>query len=755
MPDTRILIVEDDAIIGRHIQTSLKRLGYGIAGVFSTGEEAVAQTSGLAPDLILMDISLAGALDGVDAAAAIHDQISIPIIFLTAYADPKTLQRARVTDPFGYMLKPFDERTLQITIEMALYKHRMERRLVESEELLRTLVENQGEGVAIFSPQGQFLFTNPAIEGIFGVPRGELVGKAIRDFTDQNQFLQVLGQMGSFRMGEKVIFETEILPLQGERRMISVTATPWIDKTGLFAGTFAITSDITERKRIEASERQARLLAEVLHTTAAALTSSLDIDQVFELILMNVGRVVPSDHIMIMMLEGDLARVVLSNEDIQRRAGKSIAWRDYPLFRSIIQSGQTLIVPEVPPLQEALPGEMSWLRSYLGAPLRIKGQVIGLINLGSTIPNFFKEYQASQLEAFALQAGLAIENARLYREAGQRAHFLEMLNEITRLAISAMDVKETMSAVAEKMRQLFNADGVYMTSWDEEQQLTIPITAFGFRSDSFLSIPYKPGELTLTASVLRRGHAIAVDDDRDTPFINHELVLNYVSRSMMGLPLISDGVRLGAVIIGFECKHHFTAEEIMKGEQVSSQVALAISKVRLYSQVQQMAMTDELTGLYNRRGIFEKCRLLLAESRKRNSPLSLIWLDIDLFKAVNDSYGHHIGDQVVRGVAECCKASVRSQDMIGRYGGEGGDELIIVLPDTDFATAKQVAERLRVRVAGQTYETDQGPIAVTVSQGIGGAAGDIDLAELLNRADQAMYAAKTAGRNCVVVAEAV
>jgi diguanylate cyclase (GGDEF)-like protein len=255
--------------------------------------------------------------------------------------------------------------------------------------------------------------------------------------------------------------------------------------------------------------------------------------------------------------------------------------------------------------------------------------------------------------------------------------------------------------------------------------------------------------------VLRHGQAIAVDDIHNTTFIDHDLSLTFPLHSMMGLPLISDGTRLGAVIIGFEKAHHFTAEEILKGEQISNQVALAISKVRLYAQIQQMAMTDELTGLYNRRGIFEKCRLLLAESEKRKTPLALIWLDIDHFKAVNDTYGHHIGDQVVRGVADCCKTSVRSQDMIGRYGGEGGDELIIVLPDSDLATARQVAERLRLRIAGQTYETDQGPITVTVSQGIGGGTGNLDLSTLLNRADQAMYVAKSAGRNCVVVAEDV
>jgi CheY-like chemotaxis protein len=174
-----ILVVEDDAIIGRHIFTSLKRLGYGVLAVLATGEEAVDQAIERRPDLVLMDISLAGEIDGIEAAGRIARQTAIPVVFLTAYADPPTLQRAKISDPFGYLLKPFDERILQITIEMALYKHRMERRLVESEELLRTLVNNQGEGVAIFDLQGNFIFTNPTLERITDTEAGGLSGRSV------------------------------------------------------------------------------------------------------------------------------------------------------------------------------------------------------------------------------------------------------------------------------------------------------------------------------------------------------------------------------------------------------------------------------------------------------------------------------------------------------------------------------------------------------------------------------------------------
>src|SRR5262245_2159339 len=133
MTTARILIAEDERVVARDIQNRLGRLGYEVVGAARFGEDAVRLADELRPDLILMDIRLAGALDGVDAAQQIRTHLQLPVVYLTAYADDDTLQRACVTEPFGYVLKPFDERELQTAVEMALYKHRAERKLRASE----------------------------------------------------------------------------------------------------------------------------------------------------------------------------------------------------------------------------------------------------------------------------------------------------------------------------------------------------------------------------------------------------------------------------------------------------------------------------------------------------------------------------------------------------------------------------------------------------------------------------------------------
>ncbi|MBN1889727.1 MAG: GAF domain-containing protein [Thermoflexales bacterium] len=129
MSEARIVIVEDERIVARDIQKRLTSLGYTIVAIVNSGEAAIQEVSRLLPDLVLMDIMLKGALDGIRAAQQIRDRLGIPVIYLTAHSDETTLQRAKLTGPFGYIVKPFEERELHISIEMALYKHHMERQL--------------------------------------------------------------------------------------------------------------------------------------------------------------------------------------------------------------------------------------------------------------------------------------------------------------------------------------------------------------------------------------------------------------------------------------------------------------------------------------------------------------------------------------------------------------------------------------------------------------------------------------------------
>lgn len=150
MSKVNILVVEDESIVSKDIQQSLKKLGYNVVGSASTGEVAVQLAEEKQPDLILMDIMLKGTMSGIDAATQIKEKLNIPVIYLTAYADESTLSKAKITEPFGYILKPFKEIDLHTSIEMALFKHKKETELRKERDLLYSLVESKESSDILF-----------------------------------------------------------------------------------------------------------------------------------------------------------------------------------------------------------------------------------------------------------------------------------------------------------------------------------------------------------------------------------------------------------------------------------------------------------------------------------------------------------------------------------------------------------------------------------------------------------------------------
>ena len=177
----RILIVEDEVLVARDIQARLGRMGYEVIGTAARGEDAIEQAVEGLPDLILMDINLRGAMDGIEAAGQINEQLSIPVIFCTAYSNEETLQRAKVTSPFGYVLKPFDNRELEINIEIALYKHQIEKDLADTRSNLDATLTNVSDGVIAADSCGVVHLINPTAEKIVGVEPGSSLGKKLSD----------------------------------------------------------------------------------------------------------------------------------------------------------------------------------------------------------------------------------------------------------------------------------------------------------------------------------------------------------------------------------------------------------------------------------------------------------------------------------------------------------------------------------------------------------------------------------------------
>lgn len=183
MAFARILIVEDEGIIAMAIKNSLESYGYQVCDTAFSGEEAIEKASRLQPDLILMDVILKGEMDGVTAAQIIYEKYRTPIIFLTAFTDEATLVRAKLSNPYGYILKPFEDRELYAVIEMALYKRQMELLLNESEERFHGAFEYAAVGMALVSADGKIIQVNPALCSILGYSREQLLQFKTNDIS--------------------------------------------------------------------------------------------------------------------------------------------------------------------------------------------------------------------------------------------------------------------------------------------------------------------------------------------------------------------------------------------------------------------------------------------------------------------------------------------------------------------------------------------------------------------------------------------
>jgi PAS domain S-box-containing protein len=181
MAGERILIVEDESIVAKDIRHSLQNLGYAVAAILASGEDAVAQVRELKPDLVLMDVRLKGRLDGIMAAEQIRALVSVPVVYLTAYIDDHTLKRAKSSQAYGYLLKPFEERDLRTTIEMALYRHTMEQKLQESQEWFATTLRCLGDAVIATDAAAVIQLINPIAEDLTGWPRSEAFGRPLSD----------------------------------------------------------------------------------------------------------------------------------------------------------------------------------------------------------------------------------------------------------------------------------------------------------------------------------------------------------------------------------------------------------------------------------------------------------------------------------------------------------------------------------------------------------------------------------------------
>ncbi|MEO5937306.1 MAG: sensor domain-containing diguanylate cyclase [Terriglobales bacterium] len=380
-------------------------------------------------------------------------------------------------------------------------------------------------------------------------------------------------------------------------------------------------------------------------------------------------------------------------------------------------------------------------RSELAIPLLIRDDVVGVLDMQCDRAHFFDNETIDLLTLFSTQASIAIENARLYSLEQRRAGQMEAINAIARQTTALIELDELLDKVCIAVLERFTADHVSLLLLENGQLLLrahqgklTPLLAEG---------DMIPTEAGLTSQALVQGRSVLQNDVSQAP----GYVPGYAeTRSEICIPLIFFGEKLGVLVLDSKTPNAFLESDVTPLESVADICAAAIQNAHHFESAKQLAYLDGLTGIFNRR--FFEMRIVeeLERANRYKSQLSVIMLDIDNFKRLNDEFGHLLGDEVLRQVSAILQQHLRKGDVVCRFGGE---EFAVLLPQANNESAMEVAEKLRRAI--ETYHFPGVPRPVTVSAGTAyfpefGETRD----EVVSAADAALYLAKQAGRNCVM-----
>jgi diguanylate cyclase (GGDEF)-like protein len=495
-----------------------------------------------------------------------------------------------------------------------------------------------------------------------------------------------------------------------------------------------------ENLRLYQQERERRLLNEGLRELSRALVTTQSEDSALGTVLDQVWRVVRYEAAVALVMESNLLRVAAVRGGEQ---GREIPLEEAGELADVLTDRQPRLIERPAPLLMRL-GLGYFHGPALAAPLQARGQP-----LGAFVMVFERDYPLSLRQAQLV--GAMADHAALFLEAGavlQRERLLRArataVARLTRLANTKRDPEELLQAAAPDFLALSGADRAIVYVAHPRNPVLIPVADAGipqeeeeaahvFRLGVEASGPLAP--------MLENLQAVAVhgaECEGLTPFADvHTLLV---------VPLAAHGQLMGAVALattGHRQARDPALLEFLDG--LGQQLALGIENARLFEQLAQMASTDDLTELANRRRFTEALRTELARTRREASPLALLLVDIDHLKRINDTHGHPAGDAAIRHVAAMLKKARRETDLAARLGGE---EFAILLPATDLAGAITVAESIRSRLSATQGASNS--FSLTVSIGVSSSPEDgLEEEELIRMADRRLYAAKSSGRNKV------
>lgn len=500
----------------------------------------------------------------------------------------------------------------------------------------------------------------------------------------------------------------------------------------------------------EETKDSERILQQAFIHLGATLATKHDLHGVLQQVVAATGTVFQCDHVYLALAENKTLKIVAYISSFKPpdkiQPEKSFMGKVFtekkPLVIDCISHYPERIIEGV---------GQSGLRSMVGAPIKHNDEVIGVLEIFSRKERAFTQHDAQFLSVFSHQAGEAIKNAKAYETTVENFAELSLLYEIVKDLAVQKSPSAILTRVADKLYTLFAADGAigFIMHHRDDGIHTEPVFATGFEQKEIdqLQHVFSDGKMAWPWGGLSSMQEDAAEDN-ERGLITMSVLM---SRRLNILPLLASGKMQGLIVLGW----NDPMQEIPPGKElvlgtIASQTAIALERAYLYDHFQAMALTDPLTRLANRRQFETVLAREISRTLCYNRPLSLIMLDIDFFKKVNDTWGHLAGDVILQKMGAMIKERFRSTDISARYGGE---EFAVVLPETCCQEAAELAEGFRRYIEAASFEVDGNVIKITISLGVATFESSVKWAEprteLVDAADQALYRAKQQGRNRV------
>lgn len=514
-----------------------------------------------------------------------------------------------------------------------------------------------------------------------------------------------------------------------------------------------ISQAILKQRLLEHAQKSAQE-AEKLHMAGAIVASNLDPNITISSILDQLEQVVPFVSASIQILYNGYLEI---KEGRGWPATTNPVGKRFPIpgdnpNSQAVLTGKPVVLNNATDLYGTFTSaKHRYIKSWLGVPLKVRDNIIGMLTLDHTRPNFYDNEQLiSLVTAFADQVAISLDNARLFENERRRADELEALRATTADITKELGLKNLLKSILQRATDLLGGTGGELGLVNKSTQMMKILVSHNMGGTSNVGSTISMNDGLMGYVAMTRQIEIVEDyQDWDGQM---EIYQESAIHAAIAAPLMIGNRFLGVIgIMNSDRSRKFSDREKDLMSMFAQQAAIAVENAQLYEQRKHEARVDSTTGIFNRRGLSEMGCREVNRAIRFNRQLSVIFLDIDHFKIVNDTYGHPVGDLVLKELADRLKTNLRSVDLIGRYGGE---ELVIILPETDSEGALDVAERLRKVVEETPFSPNELSLWITISQGVSTMnANNRSLKELIRQADEAAYQSKDAGRNLVTLYE--